>query len=146
MWYMFPVRYEELRINHLPLFLCSDNALRLLVLVASKLYWALQVTSSISIWGCVLKGCFKSGIFWKAKMRLKGIEDFDLEHYHECLTTRLSCHQVLKATNHKGRGQHLSRSDILASTLCIDGRIGAWGLKPPLLTMPRPLPTRLGTR
>ena len=57
---------------------CSDNALRLLVLVAGKLYWGLQVTSSFSIWGCVLKGCFERGIFWRAKLRLKGIEDFNL--------------------------------------------------------------------
>ena len=40
----------------------SDNALRLLVLVAGKLYWGLQVTSSFSIRGglfwerCILKG------------------------------------------------------------------------------------------
>ena len=37
---------------------CSDNALaRLLVLVVG------QVTSSFSIWCCVLKGCFERGIF-----------------------------------------------------------------------------------
>ena len=41
---------------------CSDNAPRLLVLVTSRLYWRLQVTSSsFSIWGCVLKGCFEGG-------------------------------------------------------------------------------------
>jgi hypothetical protein len=38
------------------------------------LYWGLQVTSSFSICGCVLKGCFERGIFWRAKSRLKGIE------------------------------------------------------------------------
>ena len=37
--------------------------------------------SSFSIRGCVLKGCFEKGrIFWRAKSRLKGIEDFNLEH------------------------------------------------------------------
>ena len=34
----------------------------------------------ISIWGCILKGCFERGIFYKAKSHLKGIEDFNLEH------------------------------------------------------------------
>ena len=57
---------------------CSDNALRLLVLVTGKLYWGLQVTSSFSIWGCVLKGCFEGSLIWRAKSRLKGIEDFNL--------------------------------------------------------------------
>ena len=47
---------------------CSDNALCLLVLVAGILYWGLQVTSSFSVWGCVLKGCFERGIFWRAKL------------------------------------------------------------------------------
>ena len=60
---------------------CSDNALHLLVLVTCNLYWGLQVTSSFSIWACILKGCFKRGIFWRAKLRLKGIEDLNLEHW-----------------------------------------------------------------
>ena len=38
------------------------------------------MTSSFSNWGCVLKGCYEIGIFWRAKWRLKGIEDFNLEH------------------------------------------------------------------
>ena len=57
---------------------CSDNALHLLGLVAGGLCWGLQVTSSFSIWGWVLKGCFEIGILWRAKSRLKGIEDFNL--------------------------------------------------------------------
>ena len=40
----------------------------------------LQVTSSFSIWGGILEGCFERGIFERAKSRLKGIEDFSLEH------------------------------------------------------------------
>ena len=60
---------------------CSDNALHLLVLMVDILYWRLQVTSSSAIWGCVLKGCFERGKFWRAKSRLKGIEDFNLEHW-----------------------------------------------------------------
>jgi hypothetical protein len=61
---------------------CNDNALHLLVRVVGKLHWGLQVTtSSCSIWGCILKGCFERGIFGRAKLRLKGIEDFNLEHW-----------------------------------------------------------------
>jgi hypothetical protein len=60
---------------------CSANALRSLVLVAGILYWGLRVTSSFSNWACILKGCFERGIFWRAKSRMKGIEDFNLEHY-----------------------------------------------------------------
>ena len=63
---------------------CSDNAIHLLVLVANILYWGLQVTSLFSNWGCVSKGCFGGGIFWRAKSNLKGIEDFNLEHWCRC--------------------------------------------------------------
>ena len=59
---------------------CSDNAIRLLILVARIWYWGLQVTSSFLVWGCVLKGCSERGIFWRAKLHLKGIEDFNLQH------------------------------------------------------------------
>ena len=58
----------------------SDSVLRLLVLVASRLYWGLQVTSLFSILGCILKVSFEGGILWRAKLRLKGIEGFNLEH------------------------------------------------------------------
>ena len=64
---------------------CSDNTLRLLVFVMGKLYWGLQVISSFSICGCVLKGCLERGIFWRAKSRLKGIEDFNLKHCIPCI-------------------------------------------------------------
>ena len=60
---------------------CSDNALRLLVLLTSILYWGLHVMSWFSIWGCVLKGCLERVIFWRAKSCLKGIEDYNLEHW-----------------------------------------------------------------
>jgi hypothetical protein len=68
---------------------CSDNALHLLVLVAGRLKWGLQVASSFSIWGCVLKGYFERGIFWRAKSHLRAIEDFHPEH----------CPNSLKLTN-----------------------------------------------
>ena len=38
------------------------------------------MTSSFSIWSCFLKGCFERSIFRRAKSRLKGIVDFNLEH------------------------------------------------------------------
>jgi hypothetical protein len=60
---------------------CSDNAPRLLVLVVGKLYWGLQLTYSFSIWGCISKGYFEKVYFKKAKFHLKGIEDFNLEHW-----------------------------------------------------------------
>jgi len=41
--------------------ICSDNALRLLILVAGILYRGLQVMSSFSSWGCILKGYFEIG-------------------------------------------------------------------------------------
>ena len=41
---------------------CSDNALHLLVLVVGILYWGLQVMSSFSSWGCILKDHF--GLFF----------------------------------------------------------------------------------
>ena len=46
----------------------SHNALHLLVFVGGKLYRGLQVTSSFSIWGCILKGCFESGIILKGQI------------------------------------------------------------------------------
>ena len=39
------------------------------------------MTSSFLIRGCVWKGGFERGIFGRAKSCLKGIEDFDLEHW-----------------------------------------------------------------
>ena len=74
--YMFPVQCEELKNQPSNFTSCSDNTLRLMVPLAGRLYWGLQVTSSFSIWGCVLKGYFERGIFWRVKSRLKGIEDF----------------------------------------------------------------------
>jgi hypothetical protein len=59
---------------------CSDNAPHLLIILVGESCWGLQVTSSFLIWGCIMKGCFEKGIFWRAKTCLKGIEDFNLEH------------------------------------------------------------------
>ena len=65
---------------------CIDNALHLLVLVACRSYRGLQVTSSFSLWSCVLKGCFERGIFGRAKSRSKGIEDSNLERWVQLVT------------------------------------------------------------
>ena len=59
---------------------CSENGLRLLVLVAGQLYWGLQVLSSFSSWDCVLKSYFERGVFWRAKSRLKALKTFNLGH------------------------------------------------------------------
>ena len=67
----------------------SDNALRWLVLmVGIILYWGLQVSTLLCIWGRVLKDCFERGIFWRAKSWLKGIGDFNLELWHWSLPAR----------------------------------------------------------
>ena len=85
---MFPVQFEKINNKSSNSISYSDIALRLLVLVVGRLYWELPVTSSFSIWGCVLKGCFERGIFRRAKLCLKGIEDFNLEHCLRPLHTR----------------------------------------------------------
>ena len=79
---------------------CSDNALRLLVLVTSKLYWGLhQVTSSISIWGCVLKGCVLREVHFEGPIRvwrplktsILNIGDVMTKLYWQCPTLAGSC-------------------------------------------------------
>ena len=57
---MFVVQREKIKNQPSNSTSCSDNALRLLILVADILYLGLRVTSSFLIWGCVLKGCFES--------------------------------------------------------------------------------------
>jgi hypothetical protein len=39
MWYMFSIQCEESKINHFYSTSCGDSALRLLILVAGRLYW-----------------------------------------------------------------------------------------------------------
>ena len=79
---MFSIQGEELRIDHLTLLLVVTMPYACRFLVVGILYWGLQVTYSFSIRGCVLKGCFERGIiFWRTKSHLRGIEDFNLEHW-----------------------------------------------------------------
>ena len=61
---------------------CSDSAGHLLVVRAyyiEDFKWRLH----FPIWGCVAKGCFERGLFWRAKLHLKGIEDFNLKHWFD---------------------------------------------------------------
>ena len=82
-WYMFAVQYEELSIHHLTPFL---------VVAMPYACWFLWRTYHIedfkwqclhhfqfgvAFWKVVLR---EVDIFWRAKSRLKGIEDFNLEH------------------------------------------------------------------
>ena len=46
---------------------CSDDALRLLALVAGRLHRGLPVMSSFSIWGCILKGYLREVYFEGSK-------------------------------------------------------------------------------
>ena len=70
-WYMFPVQCEELRIDHLTL---------LLVATFPYACWFLWWTNYIDEFKWRLP--FPFGVaFWRAKSRLKGIKDFDLEHW-----------------------------------------------------------------
>ena len=94
MWYVFPVQYEELRINHLTL---------LLVVTMSYTCWFLWRAYHIEdfkwrlifqFWACVLKGCF-GGLVWRAKSCLKGIEDFNLEHLSGHVSVNFIAHTSL---------------------------------------------------
>jgi hypothetical protein len=79
--YTFLVQCEELKINHLTPLLVVTIPYAWWLLCVGRLFRGLQVTFSFSFWGCVLEGCFERCIFWRAKSRLKGIEDFNLEHW-----------------------------------------------------------------
>jgi hypothetical protein len=80
-WYMFPVQCEDLRINHPTLILVLTMPYTCWFLCRAEYIENFKLTSSFSMWGCVLKGNFERRIFWKAKSYLKGVEDFNLEHW-----------------------------------------------------------------
>ena len=73
----------------------SDNALHMLVLVAGRLYWGLQVTSSF----CNLGLCFEEGLFWeryslKGQIALEGhwrLHSWTLASPHSLLCMSLKC-------------------------------------------------------
>ena len=75
---------NKLRVNHLA---------TLLVVTMPYTYWFLWRVVYIeifkwwclhfAIWNCIFKGCLERGIVWRAKSRLKGIEDLNPEHWWE---------------------------------------------------------------
>ena len=81
-WCMFPIQCEESRINHVTLLLVvtMPNACWFLWRVdyIDEFKWCVHFQFGV---GCVLKGCFESCIFGRPRTRLKGIEDFNLEHW-----------------------------------------------------------------
>ena len=88
----------DLKINHLTLLLVLTMPYTCWLLCWVEYIWGLQVMSSFSMWDCILKGCFETCIFWRAKLRLKGIADFNLEH---CFWTYVLVVLILKAiSNH----------------------------------------------
>ena len=52
-----------------------------------------------------MKGCFERGVFWRAKSRLKGIEDFNLEY---CLAHIAMSKEIFW---HIGRDPSVSKSN-----------------------------------
>ena len=87
-WYMFPVVQWKVNNQSSNSTSCSDNTLRLLVLVASILNRELQVmSSSFSIWDCVLKGCFEREVYfegpnhvWRASKTSTLSTDRNMQH------------------------------------------------------------------
>ena len=76
---MFLVYFEELRINHLtPLLVVTMPYTCWFLWRANYIEnfkWCLHFQFGVVFWRAILRG-----IFWRAKSRLKGIEDFNLEH------------------------------------------------------------------
>jgi hypothetical protein len=71
-----------------------------------------------------LKDCFEIGIFWRAKSRMKGIEDFNLEHYsiHPDLCNKNEKREVMAALEMSKASRylitsHLSKWRALPTTL-----------------------------
>ena len=79
-WIMFSVQCEEIRLDHLALLLAVTMPYTCWFLWHANSIEGFKWRLQFGIWGCVLKGCFERGIFWRPKSRLKGIEDFNLEH------------------------------------------------------------------
>jgi hypothetical protein len=84
---------------------CGDNALYTLVgACGGKIQIVSKISSDIfifSIWSCVLKECFERGIFWKAKSCLKGIEDFNLEHWLQSSSSGIRLKWIYTKTREK---------------------------------------------
>ena len=81
-WYMFPIQCEELRIDHLtPLLVVTmPNTCWFLwwAYCFEDFMWRLHLQLGIRFEGLFWERYY---IFWRAKLCLKGIEDFDLHHW-----------------------------------------------------------------
>ena len=79
---MFPTQCEELRINHVTPFLVVTMPYACWFLwqayYIEDFNWHLHFQFGVAFWRVVLRG-----IFWRAKLCLKGIEDFNLEQWFE---------------------------------------------------------------
>jgi hypothetical protein len=86
MWYMFLVQCEESRINHLTPLLVETMPyacwLWWWAYCIEDFKWRLHVQSKVAFW----RVFWERGIFWRATSRLKGIEDFNLEHCRSSVT------------------------------------------------------------
>ena len=80
-WYMFLVQCEEIRINHLPLLLVVTMPYACWFLwrtyYIEDFKWRLYIQFGVAFWRVVLREVY----IWRAKSCLKGIEDFNLEHW-----------------------------------------------------------------
>ena len=79
-WYMFPWQCNEIRINHLsPLLVVTMPYTCRFLWQANYIEdfkWRPRCQLGVAFWRVVLREV----IVWRAKSRLKGIEDFNLEH------------------------------------------------------------------
>ena len=76
---MLPIQCEELRINHLISFLVVTIPYTCWFLwwayYIEGFKWCLHFQFEVAFWRVVLRG-----ILWRTELRLKGIEDFNMEH------------------------------------------------------------------
>ena len=81
---MFPVQCEESKINHLTLLLVMTVLYACWFLWRANYIkdfkWRLHFQFGIAFWRVLF---WERCIFWRAKSCLKGIEDFDLQHWYQ---------------------------------------------------------------
>ena len=83
---------------------CSDNALRLLVLVTDKLYWGLQVISSFSSWGLCFEGLFWERYISKGQIAFEGhwrLQSWTLPWTCSTITGEYQCNKSLDSLHRK---------------------------------------------
>ena len=88
---MFLVQCEKLRINHLTLLLVVTMPYACWFLwwadYIEGFKWSLRFQFGVMFWRVVLTEVL---YIWRAKLRLKGIEDFDLEHWLQVFNLKKS--------------------------------------------------------